>query len=506
MKLNWRLAPWCFRMASVWPRRDRSIEKRGRCDLLWGIAFVAVWINGCGTSERPSEPVAVSRQAAHDVDAQTRLREVFGAYQASTFYEDDGEVVIRSPRTPASGSFANEQETAPLRVRLDPRQLAVDAYTARIRVSASENAGRSRERLELIAWFNEPETSHFDAQVLMQRWESSPEDRLRLENVLRDEVLRSRVSAGLAGPPPQLEWLLADRPMKKLFTDDSRFEWLDTGEIDGVELQRIAVTSDRERFVFWIHPVTNLIRRVELPVPPSISEQRDGWELFLELRAATFLAPVQGFGNEEASVQFENRPGFREKWVGRFVPVPPPPPSPLLGKEFRVDELLNAKGVGEPGVLLESRFLIVSLSPEDPSDRPAWMAQWGRMLPALNTASSGRMRLIALSSERDVAQTLRQYPSSLVSVVDPAEVSGVLRKLRLSGGAFAVLSTPRNAGTPARLLLVENESDPSSIQNAIAVIRDSQSGIDLPAKIRKDYETLVREYESTLNAERVLAK
>ncbi|EMI54068.1 signal peptide protein [Rhodopirellula sallentina SM41] len=490
-------------MASVWPRRDRSIEKRGRADLVWVVAVAAVWMNGCGTSERPSESGAVSRQAAHDVDAQTRLREVFGAYQASTFYEDDGEVVIRSPRTSGSGSFANQQETAPLRVRLDPRQLAVDAYTARIRVSAGEDVRRSRERLELIAWFNEPETSHFDAQVLVQRWDSSPEDRLRLENVLRDEVLRSRVSAGLAGPPPQLEWLLADRPMKKLFTDDSRFEWLDTGEIDGVELQRIAVTSDRERFVFWIHPVTNLIRRVELPVPPSIGDQREGWELFLELRAATFLAPVQGFGTGETSPQFESRPRFREKWVGRFVPVPPPPPSPLLGKEIRIEELMTAKGVGEPGVLLESRFLIASISPEDSSDRPAWMAEWGRMLPALNTTSAGRMRFIALSSHRDVAQTLRQYPSSLVSVVDPAGVSGVLRKLRLSGGAFAVLSTPRNTGAPAKLLLVENESDPGSIQNAIAVIRDSQSGIDVPKKIREDYESLVRDYESALRTHRL---
>ncbi|EMI40559.1 hypothetical protein [Rhodopirellula sp. SWK7] len=477
------------------------------------IALLVVF--GCGSSQTPvsenAQAVASSKPgqpgtAQPDVDAKTRLREVFRRYQVSSYYEDDGEVVIHAPASRNGSSNRDsrsaETETAPLRVHLDQHELAVDAYTARIRVRvdaslSSAGSANARENVDMTAWFEEPESSHFDAQVLKQQWESDAAGRLSLERVLRDEVLRSRLSAGLAGPPPQLEWLLADRPMEKLFEPDSQFQWLESKEIERELMHRIAVTSDRERFVFWIHPATSLIRRVELPVPLTIGAGQNGWSLTLEINAATFQPPRSG---QRSQTIFEAEPRFAEKFVRQFVPIPPPPPSSLLGRRFHTDDLLNAKGVQDPSRLRAAQYIVIAIPPGDDTMLQRWLSAWMQTLPLLSSPAMGQVHLVTAPSERKVIDALRQFPTPIVSVINPDEVSQLIRQLRLGDNAFALLSTPGRDGDPGRLLLTESETDISTIGNAIAVIRDSISGVDVPKKIRVDYDALIRGYETTLRA------
>ncbi|MCM2374203.1 hypothetical protein [Aporhodopirellula aestuarii] len=474
--------------------------------LLFAATTIAVSLSvvGCqpsaSTTRENSTSNSQSEQTRPRIDAKSRLREVFQRYQVCSYYEDDGEVVIRASgsRSFAAGRNATSRETqsAPLRVHLDQRELNVDAYMARIRVNVVSNASSgASERIDMIAWFDEPESSHFDAQVLKQQWQSASADRLRLERVLADEVLRSRLSAGLAGPPPQLEWLLADRPMEKLFEPESQFEWLDSEAIDGVSLQRIAVTSDRERFVFWIHPATSLVRRVELPVPLAMDSGQDEWSLSLELKSASFQPPRAG---QQSDVEFESRPRFEPKLVRQFVPMPPPPPSPLLGRSFQIDSVFAASGTRGSDGLKTARFVLIALPPSDDGSLRTWMPTWTSVLPMIASPTMGPAHLVFATSDRSVGDALNQLPSSLVSVIQPREVNQLLRQLRLGENSFALLDVSDRQPKSGRLLLTENATDASTIGNALAVIRDSLSGVDVPKKIRVDYDSIIRDYESSL--------
>lgn len=473
--------------------------------LLLLLLFVAA---GCRPSTPLSQGNTTTAAAERSLDAETRLREVFRRYQGSSYYEDNGEVILRGPGVTSSNAGANrnelQTESAPLRVRLEPRQLLVDAYTARLRVQTRPISGdpHATNEQEMIAWFEEPESSHFDAQVLRRRWRSSAEQRLRLDHVLNDEVLRSRLSAGLAGPAPQLEWLLADHPMEKLFDSQSQFTWLDPARINNVSLQRIEVISGRERFVFWIQPQTSLIRRVEFPIPELVAassgSEPNAWSLSLELHDATFEAPQ---ADSPVGFDFETQPDFSPTWVRQFTPLPPPPPSQLLGKRVDLRSLvaLSPDRVGWN----QRHAILVALPPAQREDVMPWLKVWQHTLAALARDDFQPNHLFVLTRDRDVRDALRSIPASVLTIIEPRRVQELIRQMRLAENAFAVLSK-RVGQTPfAEILLTESETNVNTLPNALAVVRDSLGGVDVPERIQRDYESIVREYENRVERSRI---
>ncbi|TWT64631.1 hypothetical protein [Allorhodopirellula solitaria] len=454
------------------------------------LALIPLLATGC----RPADPPPRAEvSSVPQVDAETRLHNVFRRYQVTSYYHDDGEVVLQAPG--AKSFRSSETETAPLKVHFTPHDLRVEAYTARIRVLASpDTSDHDREQIEMHAWFDEPESSHFDAQVLRQTWRSAMADRLPLQRVLADEVLRARLSAGLAGPPPQLEWLLADDPMQKLFTPETKFEWIDSASLDGASLQRIAATSRSERFVFWIDPTTSLIRRVELPLPDLAGNgagiDRSDWSLRLELLSATFEPPRSG---QASTFPYPPRD---PKWVGAFVPLPPPPPSGLIGRQVSLASL--ADPVTSPG---ERRFLLIAIPPDDASDRSAWLRSWMPAVPALASAQSGKTQVIVVSADREVSDALRGLPASAVTIVDPRGASKLTRQLRLDAGAMALVQ-PAADGQTGKVLLTETAINSSTLSNTFAVIRDAMAGINVPDRIHRDYDAIVADYQDRLEKQR----
>jgi len=445
--------------------------------------------------------------ARNGVDAETRLREVFRRYQSSSYYADDGRVVLQGPDP--SNVRALQTEAAPLRVYLDQRELLVNAYTARIRVvipsptPSGPQSGRvqsaNNNTIEMIAWFDEPESSHFDAQVLRQRWQPTPESRIRLDRVLADEVLRSRLSAGVAGPPPQLEWLLADRPMEKLFDSRSRFEWLAPASIEQTSLHRIAVTSRRERFVFWIDPSSSLIRRVELPVPELITASTPSdagqWSLRLELDGATFQPPQT---NSNDAPSFDSQPSFEPKLVRQFVPLPPPPPSQLLGKRINLQRLAQSLPSNHPIGLEQLQTLLIAMPPSAPEKLTAWIQAWQQSLPAFAAPGLGPTRVFVITDDRLTLDSLRSLPASMVTPIDPRRVTDLTRPMRLGESAFGLLAQPSQLRNTGVVLMTENSTTPGTLAAALAAIRDFHSGVDIPSKMRTDYESIVRDYEKRL--------
>lgn len=415
-------------------------------------------------------------------DAKIRLRDVFRRYQVCSYYHDDGRVTLTSD--------GETSTTAPMRVRFNRREMNVDAYAARVRVDVDPNrvgAGvPDQDRVELTAWFDEVESSNFDSQVLRSGWESPMNQRLSLDRILQDEVLRSRLSAGLAGPPPQLEWLLADEPMSRLFQIDEpsrdRFEWLEDARLEKEITHRIVVTSDRDRFVFWIDPATSLIRRVELPPPPTIGEEfgsDSDWSLTLDLVDATFQPA------DDSVPEFSMAPSFKPIEVRQLIPIPPPPPSSLVGR--RIDIRLRSSDSNA------DRFRVIAIMPTMAGDRRRWTQTWAGVIPLL----AGATELFLIAPDSRSAETLTEFPSPPVSVRLQNDVKATMRTLRLDSGSLAVVDAND------RVLLIEPSTDAGSIGNVVAVIRDSLSGVDVPRRIADDYKELIRGYRSRLDAVRL---
>ncbi len=461
------------------------------------VAVTLFALAGCGPVAPPPSDTAVTPA---NVDAEIRLRDVFRRYQVTSYYDDDGKVILHAPG--ANVVKSRETASAPLSVHFDPHELAVEAYTARIRVLAhTDTANHDVEQIEMMAWFDEPESSHFDAQVLRHQWRSAVSDRLRLPQILDDEVLRARLSAGLAGPPPQLEWLLADHPMQKLFEPQTEFAWLRPASIDDVELQRIEVTSESERFVFWIDANTSLIRRVELPLPDLGAREagvdRSGWSLRLELRSATFQPPTSGPASEFPL------PPRQPKLVRAFVPLPPPPPSELIGRRISLRPFVQAISETQRARLTDNEYLLIAVPPADPSDLSPWLQTWMRAVPALASPQFRHVHVVVVSSDRDVQDGLRGLPAAAITVVNPRRVDKLTRQLRIDAGAMTLLQTEAGNDDVGHVLLIETATNPNTLSNAFAVIRDAMAGVNVAERIEQDYDGIIRDYTTRLREQQI---
>lgn len=372
----------------------------------------------------------------------------------------------------------------------------VDAYATRIRVDALNAADPSSNRvpIRLAAWFEEPETANFDSQVLRATWVAAPNERLHLDRVLSDEVLRSRLSAGLAGPPPQLEWLLADEPMSGLFRVDAdsqdTFRWLEDAQLGDQRVQRIEVVADRDRFVFWIDPNASLIKRVEFPAPEGLPssdaagvEEEIHWGLKLDLNEATFQPGIQP--------PFQLQPNHKPVPVQAFVPIPPPPPSPLLGRRMDVRDWTSK--------MKSAPFCMIANAPESSSDVGSiggfttWYQDIANAIPALVGASQVHL----VTHDRASADAVDRLPSPPIQGWNSTEVRDRLRQLRMAKGSLALLDSD------GRVLLIETRTDRGAIGNVLAVMRDSVSGVDVPEKIRNDYETMLQAYQAQLRRSQI---
>ena len=440
-------------------------------------------------SNSESQRLQQSKQAlsAPRGDAKLRLRDIFRRYQVCSYYSDQGQVTLSQQSEPNSGNSDGVNiVSAPLSVKLTARSLQVNAYAARVRVNVASTRQQVDE-IQLEAWFDEPETSNFDSQVLNTNWVSPANNRLRIERLFADTVLRSRLSAGSAGPPPQLEWLLADQPMSKLFETGSdsldTFRWLENSAIGRDQLHRIEVVSERDRFVFWIEPATSLIRRVELPLPPELQQSGTDWQLTVELNDASFQ-PRQANTKEEEK-KFANTPTFTPVRVNAFVPIPPPPPSQLIGRAIE-DRLFKTR-------VARDRFRLIATVNDAPDRHDAALHFWAMAIPVL--AKSCDIQLIC--DDSSFTKRLREFPSPPVTVSDTGESTSLIRKLRLLPSSVALLDAEN------RVLMTESSISSVSVDQALGIVRDEQSGVDVASKIQQNYEMLLREYRDQIKRHRL---
>ena len=156
---------------------------------------------------------------------------------------------------------------------------------------------------------------------------------------MSEPLVAERLSAGLAGFPPQLDLLLAPKPLQGLIDDKVALSFSHPETIDGRACLVIHVQRGSDEFMLWIDQENLLLHRLRLPrsrlTPAMLQDGRiANVDLTIEFAGAR--------GNEInnwASFEVASQP--EELRVNRFVPAP-----------LQVD----TSGLGEqvPGFHLES--------------------------------------------------------------------------------------------------------------------------------------------------------
>jgi len=282
---------------------------------------------GCGREEgpgadsssptnEPQGPTAAIKdetgpRGAEPPTAEDILANLWRTYRDARAYRDDGRVTL-------SYVIDGQLETieAPYAVQFQrPGKIALDVYRAKVRCDGR----RFRAVIE------DEDSRNMDGQVL-----DRPAPRPLTEadvygGGVDDPFLSHALTSGDAGPPVQVELLLAERPL-------AAAENVERGKdatTAGLRCYRIHFTGPLGRYTAWIDHEQYLLRRLDYPVD-DLRElfAKQGHVEEVSLRASLAAAAINLVLPEET---FELPPGEDARLVRRFVLPPPPLPAERLG-------------------------------------------------------------------------------------------------------------------------------------------------------------------------------
>ena len=236
------------------------------------------------------------------------------AYRQASSYADAGELKIQFtvpgyPKQTESHAFAVSLQR--------PNKLRVDAFEGNIACDGKQ----------FFAVVTDPGMSD---QILFH---PAPAE-LTLDYVYSDPVLELMLSSRYGVRLPQLELLLADKPLESVFGEKRETKRLEDRAIDDEDdekpCQRVEVKSERGRFVAWIDAKTHALRRLEMPnslfpLPEGATEQVE--RVWVDFNGAKLGGKI-----DEKAFQFEAPPSamFLKKFVAP-TPALREGPSKLLG-------------------------------------------------------------------------------------------------------------------------------------------------------------------------------
>ena len=440
-------------------------------------ASLVMAISGCGPSSTSSGPDTTVReskangsngtQIVGDVqtasfragDAQEFLQAVFARYRGATSYHDRGRVKLTHVQ---DGKPITR--TAPMRLWLNRGELDLAVYDVRIAV----------EEARVMAWIVDESTKNFDSQVFLGNTKTS---RPQLGDVLTDSILAGRIGAGLAGPPPQVEWLFDPQPMKSLFDSPYEFRFLQDRTVQRRLCRCVEVSDGREAYRFWVDPRASLIREVDLPsitVPDPDTGQPLTLSLAIELIDASFDRPAE----RKPRDSFPKTP----RYVAEFVPLPPKSPPKSWGKppsDFDVSDSRRQFRITSQG---HNRDVAVVLNFNGDAASMASLTMLDHWIKQSQNTFDRTIRALVLNGSRT------PFPAGAhVPFADDAR-GDVAKALGLSGGAIAMIA---GDGT---LMWTEPMLGPGNIAAVASVATDIAGGVDVPKRLRDQWQEQVAQY------------
>lgn len=248
-----------------------------------------------------SDEASAARLVNTSGSPRSTIEQTVRAYQQLQSYQDEAYVRLRYDL-----DGQRLEDRAPLAVAWNKQgRIGLRVYS----VSAGPTAKRWRLRL-----------SDAESVVPQQVLSRAIPERVDFAWLLSDPLVAQRMSAGLAGFPPQLDLLLAPLPLKGLVDDSAALTYGQPEQVDGRLCWVVQVQRGPNQFTLWIDQNDLLLRRLGLPrshlTPEMIGDGRvSNVELTIEFAGAKGNASVDW-------EQFEVAPAADELRVSRFVPTP----------------------------------------------------------------------------------------------------------------------------------------------------------------------------------------
>jgi len=444
-----------------------DFEKARLAYLLVGCLTIAT-TGGCGDRPQTEAKEAVTnvRTASFRKDTPEQyLTHVFQQYREATSYHD--RAIVRLSYT---ASNRIENKTAPLHVSYNREQLFVQAYDVQL---LSDSKGT-------LAWIGDEQTDNFDSQV---KRAGPIEARPTIESLFADPILFQHVSAGLAGPPPQLEWLFSDEPMKQFFRSGDRFAFDKTDTIDGRSCRSVRVHAGPDIYRFWIDRASGIVRRIEFPsmvAPPVPGQPPLRMTLTMDLVGASFGPSIHA--PEVKPLPTDPR------YVSRFIPLPPPEPPASLGQmpdRFQVESTDNRIQVSDRGSNRDATLVVRFTGDQRSRVAVATLQQWFQQMPEVLLS---RVLLVFLA-ESGTAEPLSKQTSVPV-VVDQHESAA--QALNLAPGTLAIQDKS------GRIHWVQSDFSEPSLISLGAIVADVVAGVDVPGRVRDQWQQQVDAYETAM--------
>jgi hypothetical protein len=446
--------------------------------MIAGLIAQAAAVLGCG----PPRPAAIDVDD-ESIDAPTirpvgfrdgspeqLLAATLSRYHNAASYRDDGRATLTYQ---VGQDWQNRQ--APMNVWFDRNELYIETYDVRL----------TSDPQSVTAWIADPITDNFDSQVL----KSPPiAGRPTSEQLLADSIVSTRIAAGLAGPPPQLEWLFAAEPMKRLFAGGHRFGFGATRSIQGRQCRSVTVDANddatgHQHYEFLIDGSDGVIRQVQLPTivaPVRPSSPPQPIAISIDFVDATFAPPT-------AAPSVDRLPAL-PKYVRRMVALPPRRPARILGampKPFSIDDAtrqlqLTANGIDRPVTV------IVRLS-SDPATLAA-VAAAHAIADQMPPQVTERVR-VAILADRDAIKLNAEEVRVPVFVDGDGRAAAALE---MEPGAAVILD---RRGIVA---WVENELTVVTAPPLAAILADVITGVDVPERLRDQWTEQMAKYDREL--------
>lgn len=444
----------------------KSVRQIASNSLALGFLVAFSPLLGCSQSGPQGEvateaqPTSFRRQTPEKL-----LKAALDRYQNAAAYHDRGSV-----RLEYRDGDQIVTKTAPIQVWLDHDRLYIAAYDVRI----------WRDDHALNCWILDPATRNFDSQVVRRPIEPG---RPNLQQLLADPILAERLAAGLAGPPPQLEWLFSGEPLQPLFDGSHQFRFGSPKMLDGVSCQRVTVDDE---YVFWIDQQNSTIRRIQLPslqAPINPGEASQAMSLSMEFSDASFRADQQ-------SLEFSPLPA-EPKYVTQFVPLPPPAPPAIVGSSvpaFKLQTESNDWALSHQGSDRELTILI-AFNGDPPSQFVAsTIDQWQARMPA---DLRQRVRIGLLVAPGSVERIPRDNSIGLLLDSDRT----VSQSLTVESGGLAILN---QSGVVSWVQPGWTFAGSEPLITLGAVLGDLLEGIDVPTRMWQQWQDQASAYQAAV--------
>jgi hypothetical protein len=169
-------------------------------------------------------------------------------------------------------------------------------------------------------------------------------EKLTLDDLFSDAVLRENLGGRLGLHPPQLELLLAEKPFQAFLDKAVPKVFLRREEFDGRACERVEVNL-QGRYVFWVDRENYLLRRLEYPGDVLLTpEEAQDAELQIAAEFPGAELDAKAPAGQFTLEAFQMAVPADAKQVRFFVVPPQPLPTEIFGKRPAGFEFLTLEG------------------------------------------------------------------------------------------------------------------------------------------------------------------